>query len=405
MQALIGVSLGPERSHAAVVRGRDVLASLSADGADPAALLPRAVAACGGEPGRVVIDISRLLLSRVLHEHTSLSPVAVIRIVPRAATDPALGRHPDDVVERLVTRRYLVPGGHDLFGHELRPLDREALREVCTSLEHDQVAVVSTGSPMQPRHEREVADALLSARPDARISAAHEFGGLGMGAREATVVLNSALSAAAADIVDRCEQAARGTPFHVARGDGGWVSASRLRTLPVLGLGAADALQLAGAATLAGIEDCRVLLDRRPHPVIGDVRNGLPAARPQPLPALGTALTVPTAELTHANPLPPTADTVPLVKADRDPDELTCVGAAVSRPAAWLDEIAFVSSTAQLAQVRQDAQARATAIATTNGATPGSAVTVESSAVAIAYGPSGTVRIRVRVVGALEVGP
>jgi hypothetical protein len=403
MEALIGVGLGPERCTAAVVRGREVLASLSVDGPDPAALLPRAVAACGGEPGGVVIDISRLLLARVLGEHTSLSPVAVIRIVPRAASDPALGRHPDDVVERLVTRRYTVPGGYDLFGNELRPLDREALYGVCTSLEHDRVAVVATGSPAQPRHEREVADALLSARPDARISAAHEFGGLGMGAREATVVLNSALSAAAADIVDSCERAARGTPFHVARGDGGWVSASRLRTLPVLGLGATDALQLAGAATLAGTRDCRVLLDRRPHPVVGDVRHGLAAVRPQTLPDLGTALVVPTAELTPAHPYTP--DTTPLVKADRDPDELTCVGAAVSRPSAWLDEIAYVSSTAQLAQVRQDAQARATAIATTNGAAPGSAVVVESSAVAIAYAPSGTVRIRVRVVGEPEPHP
>jgi hypothetical protein len=403
MEALIGVSLGPERSHAAVVRGREVLASLSIDGADPAVLLPRAVAACGGEPSGVVIDICRLLLSRVLHEHTSLSPVAVIRIVPRAASDPALGRHPDDVVERLVTRRYTVPGGYDLFGNELRPLDREAVRGVRTSLEHDQVAVVATGSPAQPRHEREVADALLSARPEARISAAHEFGGLGMGAREATVVLNSALSAAAADLVDSCERAARGTPFHVARGDGGWVSASRLRMLPVLGLGAADALQLTGAATLAGAEDCRVLLDRRPHPVVGDVRHGLAAVRPQTLPDLGTALVVPTAELTQANPRTP--DALPVVKADRDPDELTCVGAAVSRPTAWLDEIAFVSTTTQLEQVRQDALARATAIATTNGAVPGSVVAVESSAVAIAYGPSGTIRIRVRVVGAPEPRP
>lgn len=402
MEALIGVSLGPERSHAAVVRGREVLASLSVDGPDPAALLPRALAACDGEPGGVVIDMSRLLLARVLREHTSLSPVAVVRIVPRPASDPALGRHPDDVVERLVDVRYTVPGGYDLFGHELRPLDRSALAGVRTSLDHDQVAVVATGSPAQSGHEREVADALLAARPTASISAAHEFGGLGMGAREATVVLNSALSAAAEDIVDRCEQAARDTPFHVARGDGGWVSASRLRTLPVLGLGAADALRLTGAAALAGERDCRVLLDR-PHPVVGEVRHGLAAVRPQTLPDLGTALVVPTAELTRANPATP--DTVPVVKADRDPDELTCVGAAVSRPAAWLDEIAFVSSTAQLAYVRQDAQARATAIATTNGAAPGSAVTVESSAVAIAYAPSGTVRIRVRVVGAPEARP
>ena len=401
MEALIGVSLGPERSHAAVVRGREVLASLSVDGPDPAALLPRAIAACAGPPGGVVIDISRLLLCRVLREHTSLSPVAVVRIVPRPASDPALGRHPDEVVERLIALRYTVPGGYDLFGNELRPLDRAALPGLRASLDHDHLAVVATGSPARPGHEREVADALLAARPTALISAAHEFGGLGMGAREATVVLNSALSGAAVDIVDRCERAARGVPFHIARGDGGWVNASRLRTLPVLGLGAADALQLAGAAFLAGIEDGRVLLHRDPHPVVGEVRHGLAAVRPQTLPDLGTALVVPTAELTHANPLPPT----PVVTADRDPDELTCVGAAVSRPAAWLDEIAFVSSTAQLEQARQDTQARATAIATTNGAVPGSVVTVESSAVAIAYAPSGTVRIRVRVVGAPEPRP
>ncbi|MFD1524152.1 hypothetical protein ACFSJD_42160, partial [Pseudonocardia yunnanensis] len=50
--------------------------------------------------------------------------------------------------------------------------------------------------------------------------------------------------------------------------------------------------------------------------------------------------------------------------------------------------------------VRRDAEARATAIATANGAAPGTADIVEVSTVAVPYSPSGTVRIRVRVAGA-----
>ncbi|MFD1656492.1 hydantoinase/oxoprolinase N-terminal domain-containing protein [Pseudonocardia alaniniphila] len=406
--ALVGVSLGPARSHAVVIQNRSVITSLSVAGPDPAELFARIASELRLPVAGVVVDIGRLLLERILRQPAELSAVAMIRVVPRAASDPALGRHPDDVLERLITQRFTVPGGHDLFGHELRPLDREALGAVCREIAAHPtrcVAVVAAGAGTQPRHEREVADAVQAAVPDARISAAHEFGGQGLAAREATVVLNAALAVAAQDVLDRCERAAQrampGVPLHIARGDGGWNSASRLRVLPVLGLGATDALQLRGAAEVAG-GDCRVLLRRTPHPVVGDVRRGLVAVRPQVLRELDTALVVPTATLARSGPDPgagPAGD-VPLVVADGDSDELACIGAAVSRPTAWLDEIAFIESTARLDGVRRDAEARATAIATANGAAPGTADIVEVSTVAVPYSPSGTVRIRVRVAGA-----
>jgi hypothetical protein len=398
MVARIGVSLGPGRSHAVIVRDSAVLAAFTA--ADPAKLIADVVRGCPEPPRGIVIDLSSLLLDRVLHHHEHLSPVVMIRVVPRAATDPALARHPDDVIERLITHRYTVPGGHDLFGRELRPIDRGTLATVCREIEQGSarcIAVVASGSPAQPRHEREVADALQSAMPDAQISVAYEFGGQGLVAREATVVLNAALSAASGEIVDACERGTRGLPFQIARGDGGWVSASRLRTLPVLGVGAADALQLQGAANLAGTGDCRVLLDRGPRPMIGDVRHGLATVRPQAVPGLGSVLVTPTAALTRAGTS--RAGDVTLVQADRDADELTCVGAAVSHPTAWLDEIAFIESTAELEGILREAQARATAMATANGAAPGTADVVEVSTVAVPYSPSGTVRVRVRVAG------
>jgi hypothetical protein len=397
----VGVSLGPDVSHTVAVRGRTVLAAVSSDGPDPAEPLSRVVRSVDDVPAGVVVDISRLLLERILRRPSELSSVSMIRIVPRPASDPALGRHPADVVERLIARRYTIPGGHDLFGHELRPIDRTAIRQVCDAIATDParcIAIVAAGSPAQPRHEREVADAVQSAMPDARISVAYEFGGQGLVAREATVVLNAALSTAVEDILDGCAHAVRraasGAPFHVARGDGGWTSESRMRSLPVMALGAADALPLLGAAHLAGERDCRVLLDSR----VGDVRHGLVAVRPQAPRDLGALLVVPTATLTIRRH----ADDVPLVVPDRDAGELACVGAAVTRPTAWLDEIAFIESTAELEGIRRDLAARATAIATANGAAPGTADIVEMSTVAMPYSPSGTVRMRVRVAGSAD---
>jgi hydantoinase/oxoprolinase-like protein len=414
--AHIGISLGPHRSQALAVRDRTVLESITVAGSDPAELLSLIRPAHRARARGVTVDISRLLLEPVLHRPAGLSPVALIRVLPRPATDPALGRHPADVIERLVTRRFTVPGGHDLFGRELVPLDRRVLRAVCREIERDgirHIAVVAAGSQAQPRHEREVADSVQSVLPDARISVAYDFGGLGLTPREATVVLNAALSDVADTVLDACAAAVRvwtpGIAPQVGRGDGGWADASRMRTLPVLGLGARDALQLLGAASLAGVDDCRVLLDRPSGPVVGDVRHRLVSVRPHTLRGLGTELVVPTAALTDAREVPYPPDPaerrsgdIPLVRADRDPDDLACVGATVSRPTAWLDEIAFIESTAQLDGIRRDAKARATAIFTANGAIPGTADIVETSTVAVPYSPSGTVRVRVRVAGASD---
>src|SRR3569833_26642 len=412
--AHIGISLGPHRSQALVVRDRTVLASVAVAGSDPAELLSLIGPAHRAQARSVTIDISRLLLEPVLHRPGELSSVTLVRILPRATTEPALGRHPADVIERLVTRRFTIPGGHDLFGRELVPLDRRVLREVCREIERDgtrRIAIVAAGSQAQPRHEREVADGLQSVLPDARISVAYDFGGLGMTPREATVVLNTALSDVAEEVLDACATAVRrwtrGIAPQVGRGDGGWADASRMRTLPVLSLGARDALQLLGAASLAGADDWRVLLDRPSGPVVGDVRHRLVSVRPYTLRELGTELVVPTAALTDAGEIryPPApaarrSGDVPLVRADRDQDDLTCIDATISRPTAWLDEIAFIESTAQLEGIRLDAQARATAIFTANGAIPGTADIVETSTVAVPYSPSGTVRVRVRVAGA-----
>jgi hypothetical protein len=196
--------------------------------------------------------------------------------------------------------------------------------------------------------------------------------------------------------------------LRVARGDGGFGTAPRIRATPSVALGATDAAVLCGAAHLAGKQDCRVLLPGPAGQVAGDVRHGLPVVRSAQLVDLGTELVVPTTVLA---PDPGREDQrevtrvtdLPVVFAERDPAELACIGAAVSQPTAWLDEVAFIESAAQLDGVRRDAEERAAAIVMANGAVPGTTYLIESSIVAVPYSPSGTVRIRVRVAGSPDL--
>jgi hypothetical protein len=376
--------------------------------------LLQAVAAASG-PGQlkaVTVDMSQLLLESVLRPASEMPRVTAIRIVPRPASDPALARSPAELIERLVTERFTVAGGHDLLGNELCPLDRTALARVCDRLRLDgttHVALVAAGSQARQQHEREVADAIQAVLPDARISAASDFGGQGLVAREATVVLNCALDALAGRIVDRCRRAlgdsAPRTALRIARGDGGYSTAVHIRALPVVALGAGDALQMCGAAHLARTVDCRVILPRPGGTVAGDVRRGLAVVRPGELAGIGTELVVPTAVLVPDPGLPydrkdHQVDDVPVVRAHTDAARLACIGAAVSKPMAWLDEVAFIESATELYRVRRDAEGRATAIVMANGAAPGTAYLAEASTVAVPYSPSGMVRIRVRVAGA-----
>ncbi|HEY0532674.1 MAG TPA: hydantoinase/oxoprolinase N-terminal domain-containing protein [Actinoplanes sp.] len=420
--AHVGVSLHPARAYSAVVHGTTVtpaepVAPARADLEGAIAAAVEVATRVAGGADAVTVDIAPLLLDTLLRPESEVPPVAVVRIVPRAATDPVLARSPAEVVERRIVRRWTVAGGHDLLGNELCPLDSEGLAALCaelpgTGIRH--VAIVAAGSQARPAHEREVADAILAAVPGARISVASDYGGQGLVAREATVVLDCALTSLTDRLLDRCERTLSRLPgglqLRVARGDGGYSTPSRIRVTPVVAFGATEALELCGAAHLAGRSDCRVLLPHGDLWVAGEVRHGLAVVRPAEPAGVGTELVVPTAVLApepvaHPEGLPYRKADVPVVRAAADRYLLACVGAAVSRPASWLDEVAFIESGAQLERVRRDAEERATAMVMANGAAPGTTHVAEISTVAVPYSPSGTVRVRVRVAGLPDVTP
>ena len=414
-----GINLQPATTHAVVLRDDRVVSipRVPAGAGDIESLISAITTASDGPLEAVTIDISQIQLDAVLRGAEILPPVAVIRIVPAAATDPALARSPAVLVERLIAHRFTVAGGHDLLGNELCPLDRAGADRLGARLAEvgiRDVAIVGAGSQANPRHEREVANVVQAAVPQARISVASDFGGQGLVAREATATLDCVLGPLTENLLSRWESAlarwAPGVQLRVARGDGGYSTSSRVRALPIVALGSADAMQVAGAAFLGRSSDCRVMLPRPEGQMAGDVRHGLVVIRSGQMAGFGVELVVPTAVL-----IPDRGDgsgeglgrftDLPVIQADGDPDELVCVGAATSRPMSWLDEFAFIESADQLERVREEAQERAAAIVVANGAAPGSAYVAEVSTVAVPYSPPGTIRVRVRVAGAPDTDP
>src|ERR1700712_5601498 len=95
--AFAGVSLRLQGTHAVVLRDDDItwidptdLGQAQPDDVDDAErLIGAIIVAAGGALEAVTIDISQVLLDAVVLGTAELPPVAVIRIVPRPATDPA----------------------------------------------------------------------------------------------------------------------------------------------------------------------------------------------------------------------------------------------------------------------------------------------------------------------------
>jgi hypothetical protein len=367
-------------------------------------------------------------LSDVLAPAASPARVAVLRIAPRRPVSSALGRHPAPLVRSLVGREAVVRGGHDLFGAELTPLDIDAaLREARAAREagFDALAVTATGAVGCAEHEMAVAERILDAVPGLRVCLSHEVGGFGLLQREASTVLNAALHPRAVDLVDRCERITAATVPHgatwFATGDGGRVSAERMRTFPVSVLGARGAAALLGAAMLAATPTATVVLADEDGLVSGHVRDELPHVASDVMEFAGVRLATPQAVLsplsTALSTVAPEAAVVAAVDeagvdtarefAERlgaatligPGSDLVAVGATGTEPGAWLDTVVSADTQAELQRVRALLEQRACTVVASGDARPGSERVVSSAVIPLSFLRSGSYRIVVRACG------
>ncbi|MEV5553190.1 hypothetical protein AB0L44_05990 [Nonomuraea wenchangensis] len=431
--ARIGILLGAGRAHAALVGDGEPRHATGPNASERVLARMLRGLAGGTRVGSVTWDVSA-----ELDPALAGTPVAAVRVVPRLPAGGLGSGHPSPLLRSLQARRGAVIGGHDLFGVELAPLDIYAvLAEAAAARDIPALAVTASGAPGCADHELAAAELVHDTRPEARVSLSHQVGGLGLLDREAATVINAALLARAAELAERCvrvgELVGPGVSTWFAAGDGGRISAERLRLLPVLALAASEAAALTGAARLAGAGDALVGLALPDALAVGHVTGGLPEVtvdRPGPG---GVRMAVPTASLTRIPGSPAASAAAFALLAEHEPDqavvaagsageaagrahavaarlpapgrlvlpggELAAVGAACTEPTAWLDTVVYAESREELDRQRGIAEQRALTLVAESGARLGSERVVSSRAVSMSFLRSGSYRLMVRAGG------
>ncbi|SEN34550.1 hypothetical protein [Nonomuraea pusilla] len=445
--ARIGVRLAAGQARAALVTGAEIRH-----------------AACPSHDDRALVRMLRGLardvpvrsvtwdVSDELDPARAGAPVAAVRVMPRLPVRGLGSGHPSPLLRALLRRQAAVIGGHDVFGVELAALDVRRLLEHADAAHADgttALAVTATGALGCPGHELAAAVLIRDAFPQLRVSLSHQVGGLGLLDREAATVINAALLGTAGRVVERCARVAArlGASAWFVAGDGGRISAERLRMLPVLGLSATGAAALTGAARLAGVADAVVGLAGADGIAVGHVRDGLPhVATDLPGPG-GVRMAVPQASLTPISGAGQAAAAVFALLAEHDqhtavvavavqgpeePDraagrgaarelaravaarlpsasvlvepaaELAAIGAACTEPSAWLDTILYAETSEVLARAQAAVEQRALTLVAESGARLGSERVVASRAVPLSFLRSGSYRLLVRAGGRAE---
>ena len=367
-------------------------------------------------------------LSDVLVPSAESAEVAVLRIAPRRPVSAALGRHPAPLVRSLVGCEAVVQGGHDLFGTELAPLDVDAaVREAQAAWRQgfEVLTVTATGAVGCADHEMAVAEQVLESVPGLRLCLSHEVGGFGLLQREAATVLNAALHSRAVHLVDLCEHitatASRDATSWFVTGDGGRVSAERMRSFPVSVVGARGAAALLGAAMLAGAATATVVLADNGVLVSGQVRDALAHIASDVMEPAGLRLATPQAvlsPLTAAVPAGMATTTVVAAVDETDTraarefadhlgtgtlvesgSDLVAVGATGTEPGAWLDLVVTADTNAELQRTRALLERRTCTLVASGGGNPGSERVVSSAAIPLSFLRSGSYRLVVRASG------
>lgn len=197
-----------------------------------------------------------------------LMKVGVIRIGSPAthAIRPMLD-WPQKIREAVGNTSYIVEGGHEYTGEEIKELNEDEVRDAAEDLKRkgfEAVAISSVFSPVNPEHERRAYEIVKEVLGDVPITLSHEIGGLGLLERENSTILNSAIIG----VMKRAVLAVRNAldklglghaQLFLTQNDGTIMAAEYALKYPIFTVATGASNSIRGAYVLTGIRDAIVV--------------------------------------------------------------------------------------------------------------------------------------------------
>ncbi len=286
----IGVDVGGTNTDAVLIDGFEIIASskqpTTADVSSGVAAAIRAVLQGRGIAlgGISAVMIGTTHFTNALVARERLDRVAIMRLAsPSGEALPPLTAWPADLVRQIGGDIFLLPGGYEVDGREISPLDEDAVRRAaarCRERGIDCIAVSSAFAPINATMEERAAAIIADEHPSARISLSHSIGRLGLIERENGTILNAALSSLAEHVIASLERALEdlglAAPLFISQNDGTLISAEEAARHPVLTIGSGPTNSMRGAAFLTGLDDAIVMDVGGTTSDIGVLTKGFP---------------------------------------------------------------------------------------------------------------------------------
>jgi N-methylhydantoinase A/oxoprolinase/acetone carboxylase beta subunit len=286
----IGIDVGGTHTDAALIDGREVLASAKTPTTQDVTsgivrVLRELTAARPVDPAAVeAVMIGTTHFTNAVVERRRLMPTAAVRLgLPSTRALPPMVDWPADLREALGGHVYLAHGGNEYDGRPIADVDRGELRRIAADIRAkglESVAISSVFSPVSADVEREAAELFADELPGAAISLSHEIGRIGLLERENATIMNGCLRHLAADIVtafrSALEQQSIVAPVYLSQNDGTLMTVDYTERYPVATFASGPTNSMRGAAFLSGLQDCAVVDVGGTTADVGMLAHGFP---------------------------------------------------------------------------------------------------------------------------------
>ncbi|MHC9084231.1 hydantoinase/oxoprolinase N-terminal domain-containing protein [Luteimonas sp. RIT-PG2_3] len=286
----LGVDVGGTNTDAVLMEGSTLLAwTKQSTTTDVSAGVVAAIAAvldqAGIGPGGVTsVMIGTTHFANALVERRELDRVGILRLAsPSGESLPPMTGWPSALSACIGDAVFLLPGGYEVDGREIAPLDDARVRDAARALRHAGIEAVTISSAFAPMNAamEEHANAIVRAEhPAARITLSSQIGRLGLVERENASILNAALSRLAAHTIASFDTAIRSigitAPLYISQNDGTLISHAQAAAYPMMTIGSGPTNSMRGAAFLTGLSDAIVMDVGGTTTDIGVLGNGFP---------------------------------------------------------------------------------------------------------------------------------